>query len=67
MLAWTIYLSFIGAGVVTLTPGKSAVVARLTALLTTVAGLVIAIAAIAHAIRADDHHCESAVDAAAGD
>jgi NADH-quinone oxidoreductase subunit M len=48
MLAWTIYLSFIGAGVVRLTPGKSAVVARLTALLTTVAGLVIAIAAIAH-------------------
>ena len=37
MLAWTIYLSFIGAVAVTLTPGKSPVVARVTALLTTLA------------------------------
>src|SRR5579859_769329 len=48
MLAWTIYLSFIGAAAITLTPGKSAGVARLTALLTTLAGLIIAIAAVAH-------------------
>ena len=33
MLAWTIYLSFIGAAAVTFTPGKSPSVARLTALL----------------------------------
>ena len=45
MLAWTIYLSFIGAVAVTLTPARSPVVARLTALLTTIAGLGIAIAA----------------------
>src|SRR5579859_2658110 len=48
MLAWTIYLSFIGAAAITLTPGKSAGVARLTALLTTLAALIIAIAAVAH-------------------
>ena len=46
MLAWTIYLSFIGAVAVTLTPAKSPVVARLTALLTALAGLGIAIAAV---------------------
>src|ERR1700733_9468658 len=48
MLAWTIYLSFIGAVAVTLMPGKNPVLARLTALLTTIAGLGIAIAAVAH-------------------
>jgi NADH-quinone oxidoreductase subunit M len=48
MLAWTIYVSFIGAVVVALTPGKSLPVARFTALLTTIAGLGIAIAAVAH-------------------
>jgi NADH-quinone oxidoreductase subunit M len=48
MLAWTIYLSLIGAVAVTLTPEKSPAVARLTALLTTIAGLGIAIAAVAH-------------------
>ncbi len=48
MLAWTIYLSFLGAAAVTLTPGKNPTVARLTALLTTLAGLFIAIVAVAH-------------------
>jgi NADH-quinone oxidoreductase subunit M len=46
MLAWTIYLSFIGAVAVTLTPARSPLVARLTALLTALAGLGIAIAAV---------------------
>ena len=46
MLPWTIYLSFIGAAAVTLTPGRRPLVARLTALLTTLAGLGIAIAAV---------------------
>jgi NADH-quinone oxidoreductase subunit M len=46
MLAWTIYLSFIGAAAVTLTPAKSPAVARLTALLTALAGLGIAIVAV---------------------
>jgi NADH-quinone oxidoreductase subunit M len=46
MLAWTIYLSFIGAVAVTLTPGSRPLVARLTALLTTLAGLGIAVAAV---------------------
>src|SRR6202789_3960505 len=44
MLAWTIYLSFIGAVLVTLTP---AVAARATALATALAGLGLAIAALA--------------------
>ena len=48
MLAWTIYLSFIGAVAVTLTPGRRPLVARLTALLTALAGLGIAIAAVVH-------------------
>ena len=50
MLAWTIYLSFIGAAAVTFTPGKSAAVTRLTALLTTLAGLFIAIVAVARGV-----------------
>ena len=49
MLAWTIYLSFLGAVAVTLTPAKSPAVARVTALLTALAGLGIAIVAIMHA------------------
>ena len=48
MLAWTIYLSLIGAIAVTLTPGKSPVVARVTALLTTLLGLGIAVVAVVH-------------------
>ena len=44
MLAWTIYLSFIGAAAVTLAP---AAVARFLALLTTLAGLALAIVAVA--------------------
>ena len=34
MLAWTIYLSFIGAVAVTLTPGERPVLTRVTALVT---------------------------------
>jgi NADH-quinone oxidoreductase subunit M len=48
MLAWTIYVSFIGAVAVTLTPGKRPTVARLVALLSAAAGLGIAIIAAAH-------------------
>lgn len=46
MLAWTIYLSFLGAVVVTFTPAKQPLAARLVALLTTVAGLGIALLAV---------------------
>jgi NADH-quinone oxidoreductase subunit M len=46
VLAWTIYLSFIGAAAVTLTPAGRPLVARVTALLTTLAGLGIGVAAI---------------------
>jgi NADH-quinone oxidoreductase subunit M len=46
MLAWTIYLSFLGAVMVTLMPAKSPVAARATALGTALAGLGIAIAAL---------------------
>ena len=63
MLAWTIYLSFIGAVAVTLMPGNSPPFARVTALLTTLAGLGIAIAAVgSRSIGATDHHRENAVD-----
>ena len=48
MLAWTIYLSFIGAVAVAIMPVNSPSVARITALLTTLAGLGIAIASVAH-------------------
>ncbi len=48
MLAWTIYLSFIGAAAVTLTPTKNPAVARILALLTALAGLGIAIVAVWH-------------------
>jgi NADH-quinone oxidoreductase subunit M len=47
MLAWTIYLSFLGAVAVTLTPATRPVVARFLALLTTIAGLGLAILAVA--------------------
>src|SRR5580698_3476604 len=46
MLAWTIYLSFIGAVAVTLTPGERPVLTRVTALVTTLAGLAIAVVAV---------------------
>jgi NADH-quinone oxidoreductase subunit M len=46
MLAWTIYLSFLGAILVTLTPAKSPMVTRATALGTALVGLGIAIAAL---------------------
>ena len=48
MLAWTIYISFLGAVAITLTPGKNPAVARVTALLTALAGLALAITAIVH-------------------
>ena len=48
MLAWTIYVSFIGAVVVTLASAKSPALIRLLALLTTLAGLGIAVMAVAH-------------------
>src|SRR6202167_6195550 len=46
MLAWTISLSFLGAVAVTLTPEKSPSLTRLTALITGLAGLGIAILAV---------------------
>jgi NADH-quinone oxidoreductase subunit M len=46
MLAWTIYISFLGAAVLALRPKMSARVARLIGLLTAIAGLAIAIAGI---------------------
>src|ERR1700727_1670675 len=46
MLAWTIYLSFLGAVAVTLTPTTRPVIARFLALLTTLAGLGLAIVAV---------------------
>src|SRR5580658_8186162 len=48
MLAWTIYVSFLGAVAVTLASGKSPALIRALALLTTLAGLGIAIVAVAH-------------------
>ena len=48
MLAWTIHVSFIGAVVVTLASAKSPALIRLLALLTTLAGLGIAVMAVAH-------------------
>src|SRR6201996_1442320 len=47
MLAWTIYISFLGAVAVAVA-GKSPLAARSLALLTTMAGLGIAIVAVAH-------------------
>jgi len=48
MLAWTIYVSFLGAVAVTLASGKSPVLIRMLALLTTLTGLGIAMVAVAH-------------------
>ena len=48
MLAWTIYLSFLGAVAVTLAPARQPLVARLVALLTTIAGLGLALLAALH-------------------
>jgi NADH-quinone oxidoreductase subunit M len=47
MLAWTIYLSFIGAIAVRFIPAKSPAAARIVALLFALAGLAIAIVAVA--------------------
>jgi NADH-quinone oxidoreductase subunit M len=46
MLAWTIYISFIGAAGMMLLPGSRPQLARVTALLTAIAGLVIALLGI---------------------
>src|SRR5271163_5123030 len=48
MLAWAIYVSFLGAVVVTLASGKSPALIRVLALLTTLVGLGIAMVAVAH-------------------
>src|ERR1700753_808054 len=47
MAAWTIYISFLGAMVVAFMPARNAVAVRVTALLVSLIGLVISIAAIA--------------------
>ena len=46
MLAWTIYLSFIGAAAVTLVPARRPGVVRTIALLTTLAGFALALLAV---------------------
>jgi NADH-quinone oxidoreductase subunit M len=46
VLAWTIYVSFLGAAAVTLTPGKRPTAARLVALLSALTGLGIAATAV---------------------
>jgi NADH-quinone oxidoreductase subunit M len=46
MPAWAIYVSFIGAIAITISPGRSPLTARITALVTTLLGLGIAIAAM---------------------
>ncbi|MGB0125548.1 MAG: NADH-quinone oxidoreductase subunit M [Silvibacterium sp.] len=46
MLAWTIYISFLGAAALTLTPKASARAARLIALLAAIAGFAIAVVGV---------------------
>ena len=48
MLAWTIYISFIGAAALLLLPRGSTTLARILALLTAIAGFAIALAAFLH-------------------
>ena len=48
MLAWTIYISFLGAAVVLLLPKGSAAAARILALLAAIAGFAIALTAFLH-------------------
>ncbi len=48
MLAWTIYLSFLGAVAVTFTPRGRPLVTRVGALLTALSGLGIAALAVLH-------------------
>src|SRR5450756_337514 len=48
MLAWTIYISFLGALAVLLLPGRSAVAIRATALLAAIVPFVLAVMAFAH-------------------
>src|SRR5260370_24226617 len=55
MLAWTIYISFIGVAVLMLLPRGNARAARGVALLTAVIGLVIALTAIAQATPGEIH------------
>src|SRR5258706_2924629 len=49
MLAWTIYISFIGVALLTLLPRGNARAARIVALLAAVAGFVIALASVLQA------------------
>jgi NADH-quinone oxidoreductase subunit M len=44
MLAWTIYISFLGVGVLMLLPRNNARAARIVALLSAIAGLIVAVA-----------------------
>src|ERR1043165_7538212 len=48
MLAWTIYISFIGVAVLTLLPRDNAQAARKAALLTALAGLLVTLASAVH-------------------
>ncbi len=48
MLAWTIYISFIGAAGLLLLPKGSIAAARILALLTAIAGFAITLTAFAH-------------------
>src|SRR5580704_17652286 len=48
MLAWTIYISFIGAAVMLLLPRRSVAMARILALLTAITGFAIALTAFVH-------------------
>src|SRR5215210_1060786 len=52
MLAWTIYISFIGAALVALVPAEKLVLARITALVSALFGFAVTLAAIVqgHAI-----------------
>src|SRR3954466_834727 len=47
MLAWTIYISFIGAALVALVPSEKLLLARITALATALLSFVVTLAAIA--------------------
>ena len=48
MLAWTIYISFLGAAALALLPPESRRAARITALLTALAGLAVALGGAVH-------------------
>ncbi len=54
MLAWTIYISFLGAAAMTLLPSSRPQVARVTALLTAIAGFVMALVGIFQQTRGEE-------------